>query len=196
MPPIQTLPPEVKQVLPRVDQYVDRMVGAKGPPVLSAAETDDLKRAVRTVTTTFGEVNRAGNYVNPVNRAVADAVTAKRDTIVQGVADATAKGRKPTPLDYYDIYYKVMADSGVVAQSLVDPGVLNRMVAAADGRWEGDLFLFRPPLVPAADCGYCGVCGACSICSICSLCGISGVVGTIGTGVVGATIGLASLFAS
>lgn len=176
--------PEVHAGLSVINAYIDKLRSEQGQACFSVEEANDVKQAARTVVGALTKTDVDGNPVLPIDVELARTVMARRDLIIEEITELM-KGDKPSPLDYYDIYCKVLDDSGLITSYLVDPSMLRELVTSTGGYTED----FSIVAGNADPCKACGLCTACTFCAACTACLITGVWGVVGTGVVGATSG-------
>lgn len=153
---------------------------------------DALKQKGREILSEIVKMDASGKMVNPIDRAISEAVLANADAVRKQVIKLVKqKGDKATPLDYYKIYHGVLKDSGLAPT--IEPKLLGMLEEYRAGM-ENVKKKPRRPRGGGPACGVCNLCSACAACAACSLCTISAVGGTVGTGVVGATAGTTGLF--
>jgi hypothetical protein len=176
--------PEVHAGLAVINDFIDKLRNEREEGCFSVEEANDVKQAARTVVGALTKTDVDGNPMLPIDVELAKTVMAQRDFIVGEITELL-KGDKPSPLDYYDIYCKVLEDSGLISSSMVDPSLLRKLVTATGG-YTADFNLVAGKADP---CKACGLCTACTFCAACTACLITGIWGVVGTGAVGATSG-------
>lgn len=158
--------------LSQIDGYTEKLQCEKNDTRLSFDEADKTKKAAMAVIDGIVKKDAEGNIASPIDCAITETILEKRDMITDQISTLIEKG-KPTPFDYYDVYYKVLEDSGLLNVSMLKPSVFRGI----DGGY-----------LAAADA--CSACSFCAVCSACSVCTISGVVGTGAVGGVSGTVGI------
>lgn len=144
----------------------------------SADEAEAVRVAVRDI---LGEITTA---VSPTLEPTASVdraffgVLANNKAAVQRELAALRQAGRTTPIDYYEIAYKLTEDSGLIHQTLLDPGVARRLIEKTTGT---DRFGNISDLAIAEGCDACTVCAACGACGACGACPLTGAVGTGGT---------------
>jgi hypothetical protein len=171
------------------DGLVDKLVSGHGQATLAPAEASKAKASAQVVLSNITELNRQGNPTNPIDARIAAALRANRQTILDDIRAASAQG-KPSPLDYYETYVKVLKDSGLLMQALPDPQQLREAARGFEAR-RGFSPFGDGPLV-AEECSSCKACHICEACTICAICEATAV---IGTGAVGGVTGLGGAIA-
>jgi hypothetical protein len=124
------------------------------------------KAAARQVMASIVKVDRSGKPVNPIDALLVKTLIANRPKILKGL-EASMKGGTFSPLDAYEVYYKVLSDSGALGAALPDPAEVRRLDHLR------------------ANCG----CETCGVCVACGVCAVSVVEAVVATGVVGALVG-------
>jgi hypothetical protein len=141
----------------------------------SPTEAAEVRSAVNAVLSEFTEVSRFGNPTNPIDRSLVNLLKVNREAVQADIAALRAAG-EPSPVDYYEIAYKVMSDSGLVGQAVLEPDLVRRLVA----RTIGTASFFEFNTLAIGGCDFCGACGACGLCGACGACPLTGAVGTGG----------------
>jgi hypothetical protein len=176
--------PEVHASLAVINEYIDKVLSEKGEACFSIEEAGKVKNAAKTIVNSIAKTDIDGNYMNAIDGEIVNTVMANREFIVEEIT-SLMKGEKPSPLDYYNIYCKVLDDSGLLSKSTIDPLLLRELVNSTGGYAE-DFSLVAANRDP---CKACGLCTGCTLCAACTACLITGIWGVVGTGVVGATSG-------
>jgi hypothetical protein len=184
------LPEDLVREIGEAQEQVQRVAREGREARLTADEVRRAGALSRRVIETLTRVDAAGNPVNEVDRAIVSELASREEEISAEITALNAEG-DPQPMDYYEVYYRVLRDSGLVSSSMPDPAILRELIDETGGvegsMREGN---FRV----AANCDACNICSICAGCGACSGCAIGLVMGTAGTGALGGTSGTIGSF--
>jgi hypothetical protein len=187
------LPEDLEREIDEVQEQARRM--ARGGPEarLTDAEVERANALSRRVIETFTQVDSEGNPINEIDRAILSALAAREEEISAEIKALNTEG-DPEPLDYYEIYHRVLRDSGFMASSLPEPSSLRELIEQTGG---AEATMRQGAAKLAASCDACANCQACTLCTACSLCQpafpAAAVAGTNGTGLTAGAVGFISI---
>jgi hypothetical protein len=186
---ITNLTPENEEQLRVAEQYTDRLVAERDRAAFTEREISQAQTAVKNLLARFGPLDQSGNFTDSIDGQITRRIQDKAETVKADIQAAMRSGR-PTPLDYYEIYTKVLQDSGLTSNTLVDPDTMRQLdsrirAAASDAQIDA-----RSIFVLGGPCDVCNLCNACGGCGFCALCAPTG-VGVIGALGLSGTTGLA-----
>jgi len=128
---------------------------------ISPIQAKQLKKEANEVLSTIIKLTKTGVPANSIDKAIFQEIK-KNDLAIKKEIKSLLARRTPDPADYYNIYYKILKESGLISNSLASPEILEQLKAASD----------------------CGWCNACKACTFCGLCAISGTAALGGTGAI------------
>jgi hypothetical protein len=187
---ITILSTENEQQLNLANQYLDKLATGKGPSEFSEAEIQEFKAAATDLLTNFGPMNRVGNFADSIDGEISRRIQSKEQTVRTDIQAAVRRG-EPTPLDYYEIYTKVLQDSGLIINSLPDPATmreLNSRIRASGGTSPLDARRLILPVTGVGACDACIICNGCSACGLCGTCTVSLVMALAATGLLSSAL--------
>jgi len=170
MAPPRKLP---QTVIDDLREIKDRTGAAEDPAT-------KLRANVRAVLGTLTEIGEDLTPKAPLDRALTEVLRANAPAVQRQIGQLRAYG-EPGPLDYYDILYKLIADSGLVTQGFPPPDKMRRMINGTIGIGGLGTLAGGGTLASDCDCGACGVCGACGACAACEVTAAVSTAGTVGT---------------
>jgi hypothetical protein len=173
------------ELLARISEEGDR--AAFSPP-----EIREIKRLLDAILGGIADTDEAGNFRNKMDRAIEVELYENRGVVASRIESVPAQD-PVSSLDYYEIYYEVLANSGLVGKAMPEPAILRELMEETGGFSEEARF-GEFELIAQSRCNACSVCGICGACGACSWCKLSFIKGTVGSGGLGGAVGAAGTF--
>ncbi len=161
------------ELLARIAEEGD--MAAYSPP-----EIRELKRLLDAIMGEIADTDAAGNFQNKLDRAIEVELHENREMVTSRIESVRAQDADSS-LDYYEIYYEVLANSGLIGNAMLQPTILRELIEETGGLSEEGRF-GEFELIAQSRCNACGICGVCGVCGACNFCKISLIKGTAGAG--------------
>jgi hypothetical protein len=169
---------EAARLALKVEKSVREFYDAEGKPAWSTEQFNAVSQTALTVLAgVTGELGSDNLPKNPVDRAIAEVLIANRDRIASLIQARVREGQMPTSVEYYELAYGILKDSGLLRVGTVSPEAI---AAIQRARVTG-------AGLALGNCDACSVCGLCGACSACGTC--LPVIGVIGAGATAGTLG-------